>query len=195
VGSPHAYIFDAQLLMLDDPLLVDRTVAVIREEHLNAAWALRAVAEQLQGLFDEFGDAYLKERRTDLDDVLGRLQVNRAGAQDAPSLARLPRPHVLVAQEITPSEAAELDWTTCCRGHRPGLAHPTPRSWPARGAPAVVAATRPPHPGGALVVVDAARPRRGGALQPAPRVTDTQQRAEVEEQRLLETRRPAVTGT
>src|SRR5262247_172236 len=41
VGLLHAYIFDAQLLMLEDPMLLDRTIAVIRDEHLNAAWALR----------------------------------------------------------------------------------------------------------------------------------------------------------
>src|ERR671934_2748070 len=36
-GSEHAYLFDAQLLMLDDPMLVDRAATIIRTEHLNAA--------------------------------------------------------------------------------------------------------------------------------------------------------------
>ncbi len=200
VGSPHAYIFDAQLLMLDDPLLVDRTVAVIREEHLNAAWALRVVTEQLHELFDEFGDAYLKERRTDLDDVLGRLQLNLAGAQDAPSLSRLPRPHVLVAQDITPSEAGELDWANV-------LAVVTDQGSPtshtailarSRGVPAVVGlkdATRR-IPAGALVVVDGERGRvEVEPSQPALLgYRQAQERAEVEEQRLLDTRElPALT--
>ena len=89
---------------------LDGATAGLRQEHVNAAWALRTVAERLQAQFDEFSDSYLKERRTDLDDVLGRIQVNLAGAPGAPSLSRLPRPHVLVADEIAPSEAAELDW-------------------------------------------------------------------------------------
>jgi phosphotransferase system enzyme I (PtsI) len=200
VGSPHAYIFDAQLLMLDDPLLVDRSVAVIREEHLNAAWALRAVAEQLHELFDEFGDAYLKERRTDLDDVIGRLQMNLAGAQDAPSLSRLPRPHVLVALDITPSEAGELDWENVLAVV---MDHGSPTSHTAilarsRGVPAVVGlkdATRR-IPAGALVVVDGDRGRvEVEPSQPAlVGYREAQQRAEVEERRLLETRElPAVT--
>jgi phosphotransferase system enzyme I (PtsI) len=46
IGVPHAYIFDAQLLMLEDPLLLDRSVAVIRDEHVNAEWALRTVSER-----------------------------------------------------------------------------------------------------------------------------------------------------
>jgi phosphotransferase system enzyme I (PtsI) len=106
----HAYIFEAHLLMLEDPMLLDRAVAVIRQEHVNAEWALRTVSDQLHELFDGFSDGYLKERSTDLDDVLGRIQINLGGATDAPSLARLPGPFVIVAVDLTPSEAAELDW-------------------------------------------------------------------------------------
>lgn len=111
VGAPHAYIFDAQLLMLEDPLLLERAVALLRAERVNAEWALRLVADELHRLFDEFTDEYLRERSSDLDDVMGRLQLNLAGAADAPSLSRLPGRYVLVADDLTPSEAAELDWT------------------------------------------------------------------------------------
>jgi phosphoenolpyruvate-protein phosphotransferase (PTS system enzyme I) len=107
---PHAYIFDAHLLMLEDRLLRDRALAVIREDHVNAEWALRTVSDQLHALFNEFTDAYLRERSTDLDDVLGRIQLNLAGEADALSLSRLPRNVVLVASDLTPSQAAELDW-------------------------------------------------------------------------------------
>ncbi|HVD77312.1 MAG TPA: phosphoenolpyruvate-utilizing N-terminal domain-containing protein, partial [Vicinamibacteria bacterium] len=103
VGGSHAYIFDAHLLMLEDPLLLDRAVTVIREDHVNSEWALRTVAEQLHALFDEFTDAYLRERSTDLDDVLGRIQINLGGAADAPSLSRLPGSFVLVTEDLTPS--------------------------------------------------------------------------------------------
>ena len=110
VGVPHAYIFDAHLLMLDDPLLRDRAVAVIRADRVNAEWALRVVSDQLHALFGEFSDAYLKERSTDLDDVLGRIMLNLSGGADAPRLSRLPGSFVLVAEGLRPSEAAELDW-------------------------------------------------------------------------------------
>jgi phosphotransferase system enzyme I (PtsI) len=111
VGAPHAYIFDAQLLMLEDPLLLERAVTLLRSERVNAEWALRLVSEELHRLFDEFTDEYLRERSSDLDDVMGRLQLNLAGAADAPSLSQLPGRYVLVADDLTPSEAAELDWT------------------------------------------------------------------------------------
>ena len=106
----HAYIFDAHLLMLEDPLLLDSAVRIIREELVNAEWALRTVSDQLHERFEGLSDQYLKERTTDLDDVLGRIQLNLGGAADAPSLARLPGRFVIVAVDLTPSEAAELDW-------------------------------------------------------------------------------------
>ncbi len=194
LGSPHAYIFDAQLLMLEDPMLLDRTITVIREEHVNAAWALRTVADRLQALFDEFSDSYLKERRTDLDDVLGRIQLNLAGAPGAPSLSRLPRPHVLVADEIPPSEAAELDWENIlavltdagsATSHTAILAR-------SRGVPAVVGLRDATQriPAGALVVVDGERGRvEVEPSQPAlAGYRAAQERARVEEARLQGTR-------
>ncbi len=200
VGSLHAYIFDAQLLMLDDPLLLDRSVAVIREEHVNAAWALRTVSEQLHALFDEFGDAYLKERSTDLDDVMGRIHLNLIGAADAPSLSRLPRPQVLVAGEITPSEAADLDWErvlAVVTDGGSGTSH-TAILARSRGVPAVVGLREATKriPAGALVVVDGTR---GVVIvEPSQPALDgyraQQEQARVEEVRLQETRGlPAVT--
>ena len=110
VGMPHAYIFDAHLLMLEDPLLLDRARTVIRDDRVNAEWALRTVSDQLHALFAQLTDAYLRERSTDLDDVLGRIQLNLRGSAEAASLQRLPGSFVLVAEDLTPSEAAELDW-------------------------------------------------------------------------------------
>ncbi|MBI3932019.1 MAG: phosphoenolpyruvate--protein phosphotransferase [Acidobacteria bacterium] len=195
VGIPHAYIFDAHLLMLEDPLLLDRAVAIIREEHVNAEWALRTVSEQLHALFDEFSDAYLKERSTDLDDVLGRVQINLAGGDDAPSLARLPRgTFVLVAPDLTPSEAAELAWERVLAVALDAGSQTYHTAILARslGIPAVVGlrdATRRIPPG-ALVVVDGARGHV--SVEPSAPALEAyraaQERDRIEEQRLKETR-------
>jgi phosphoenolpyruvate-protein phosphotransferase (PTS system enzyme I) len=158
VGGPPVYIFEAHLLMLDDPLLVPRALLAMREEHVNAEWALRRVSDQLHEMFEEVPDPYLRERTTDLDDVLGRILLNLGGSADAPSLSRLPGPVVLVASDITPSEAAELDWKQVLAiatdaGSATHHAAILARSF---GIPAVVGlhnATRKVPPG-ALVVVD-----------------------------------------
>jgi phosphotransferase system enzyme I (PtsI) len=110
VGLPHAYIFDAHLLMLDDPLVVERAVTLIRQQNANAEWALHTVAGQLHRMFEEVADPYLRERSTDLDDVIGRVHLNLRGAEGAPTLSHLPGRFVLVASDLLPSEAADLDW-------------------------------------------------------------------------------------
>jgi phosphotransferase system enzyme I (PtsI) len=161
VGMPHAYIFDAHLLMLEDPLLLDGAKTVIQEEHVNAEWALRTVAERLHALFGGLEDNYLRERRTDLDDVLGRILLNLGGAGDAPSLARLPGNFVVVAGDLTPSEAAELDWkrVQAVALDAGSSTYHTAILAKSFGVPAVVGlgdATRRIPPG-SLVVVDGAR--------------------------------------
>jgi phosphotransferase system enzyme I (PtsI) len=158
IGRSHAYIFDAHLLMLEDPLLVEKAEEAVRAERVNAEWALVTVSERLRQRFDDLSDAYLRERRTDLDDVRGRILLNLRGADEAPSLSRLPGSFVVVADELSPSQAAELDWD-----HVLGIAldqgsptHHTSILARSLGIPAVaglVTASRDVAPG-TLVVVD-----------------------------------------
>jgi phosphotransferase system enzyme I (PtsI) len=200
LGAPHAYIFDAQLLMLEDPLLLDRSIAVIREDGVNAEWAVRLVSEQLQAMFDECSDAYLRERRSDLDDVLGRVQLNLAGGEGAPSLSRLPGRFVIVAQDLTPSEAAELDWERVLAVATDAGSQTYHTAILARslGIPGVVGlkdATRRIPPG-ALLVVDGSR--GVVVVEPSARILEhyraEQERDLIEVGRLQDTRAlPAVT--
>lgn len=194
VGVPHAYIFDAHLLMLDDPLLLGRTLGLLREERVNAEWALHTVSEQLHARFEQLSDTYLRERSHDLDDVLGRIQLNLGGADDAPSLQRLPGPCVLVAESLSPSEAAELDWR-----HVQGvaLAGGSPSDHVSilarsRGIPSVVGLGGGVWqvPPGALVALDAGRGRL--VVEPAPSVLEElrgeRERDRLEDRRLRLTR-------
>jgi phosphotransferase system enzyme I (PtsI) len=108
-----AAIFDAQLLMLDDPMLVDRATSIVRNERVNAEWAVQRALDEIASVFDDVEDPYLHERKGDLHDVAGRLRMNlregKAGARDL--LQELDEPCVLVADELTPSVVAQLDWT------------------------------------------------------------------------------------
>jgi phosphoenolpyruvate-protein phosphotransferase (PTS system enzyme I) len=76
VGTEHSYIFDAQLLMLDDAMLIDRAASIIKEDQLNAESALERTLEQISALFDQTQDSYLRERKGDVADVVGRLCMN-----------------------------------------------------------------------------------------------------------------------
>jgi phosphoenolpyruvate-protein phosphotransferase (PTS system enzyme I) len=112
-GAELAAIFDAQLLMLDDPMLVSRAAALVREERVNAEWAVQSAVDELGKVFNELADPYLRERKGDLHDIAGRLRMNlrdeKGSARDL--LQDLETPCVLIADELTPSVVAQLDWT------------------------------------------------------------------------------------
>ena len=112
-GNELAALFDAQILMLDDPMLVGRADEIIRTERVNAAWAVHRAYEELYQLFTAMEDPYLRERDNDVADVAGRLRMNlRHGARGPRELlSQIDGPSILIADELTASVAAQLDWS------------------------------------------------------------------------------------
>jgi phosphotransferase system enzyme I (PtsI) len=109
-GAEHGYLFDAQLLMLDDPMLVERAAAIIRGEKLNAESAVQRALDEISALFDQVDDPYLRERKGDVADVAGRLCMNlRTGGNPTDLFKDVEGPLVLVAEELSPSLIAQLD--------------------------------------------------------------------------------------
>jgi phosphoenolpyruvate-protein phosphotransferase (PTS system enzyme I) len=108
-----ASLFDAQLLMLDDAMLVPRAADIVREQRVNAEWAVQQVSHEFSAVFDEVADPYLRERKGDVLDLVGRLRMNlRQGVATARELLReLDESSILIADELTPSIAAQVDWT------------------------------------------------------------------------------------
>ena len=108
-----ASLFDAQLLMLDDPMLLPRAADIVREQRVNAEWAVQQVFHEFGAVFAEFADPYLRERQGDVADLVGRLRMNlRKGVATPRDLLReLDESSVLIADELTPSIAAQVDWT------------------------------------------------------------------------------------
>jgi phosphotransferase system enzyme I (PtsI) len=112
-GSELAALFDAQILMLDDEMLIGQAEKIIRTERVNAAWAVHRAYEGLFELFSTMEDPYLRERENDVADVAGRLRMNlRHGARGPKELlSQIDGPSILIADELTASLAAQLDWT------------------------------------------------------------------------------------
>jgi phosphotransferase system enzyme I (PtsI) len=112
-GAELAPMFDAQLLMLDDPLLVGRAAAIVQSERVNAEWAIQRASDEVAELFDAIDDEYLRERGGDVADLVGRLRMNLQGTarswQDL--VAQGEGPFVVVADDPPPSIAAQLDWS------------------------------------------------------------------------------------
>jgi phosphotransferase system enzyme I (PtsI) len=110
-GADHAYLFDAQIHMLDDPLLVGRAETLVAEKKLGSEWALSLVGDELRRLFAR-ASSVVAERSHDLDDLIDRL-LDHLGpeAPSAQGFVRLDRPVALVVEDLKPSQAASLDWS------------------------------------------------------------------------------------
>jgi phosphotransferase system enzyme I (PtsI) len=107
LGEPHAGIFGAQQLILDDPTLVDETLARIRVGRVSARWALKEVVAGLGRRLGSGDDEYIRERIGELSDVHRRLQrLLRGEGQPTDTLPE--GPLVVVTRALGPSDAVVL---------------------------------------------------------------------------------------
>ena len=75
-AEESSFLIDAHLLILQDRLFVDRIIAKIESDRINAEWAIQQVTDDLCEAYDRLEDDYLRERRGDLDDIVRRLLHN-----------------------------------------------------------------------------------------------------------------------
>ena len=107
LGRGHAYIFDAHLLFLEDAKLTRDVEEYIVKERSNAEWAAKVVGDRLLSIYTQINDEYLRERGSDIEDVIQRLLANLTG--EGPKYPNLSEDAVIVARDLLPSTIAELD--------------------------------------------------------------------------------------
>lgn len=108
LGEEHAEIFSAHLLVLRDPELVDPIKEKIKNESTNAATALSEVTDMFVTMFENMDNEYMKERAADIRDVSKRVLAHILD-QPIVSLAEIKEEVVLVADDLTPSDTAQLN--------------------------------------------------------------------------------------
>ena len=106
-GQGDVRIFECHLMLLDDPLLIGEAEKLVIESHVNAAAAIRKVADKARARFGRMNDPYFRERVRDIDDVERRLLKAIVGISDSPS-SELKVPSIVVADDLTPSETIQL---------------------------------------------------------------------------------------
>ena len=118
--APHelAALLDVHLMLLHDEALIGATKAWISDRHYNAEWALSAQLEVLARQFDEMEDAYLRERKADVEQVVERLLRELVGSSPArPAVPAHPQamrdlaggdPLVLVANDVAPADMMQF---------------------------------------------------------------------------------------
>ncbi len=108
VGAAQAEIFDAHLLILQDPDLLDAVKSKVFTEKFNAAAAWKQGIDVVAESYRSIPDAYLQQRAADVMDVGSQVLVALLAGETAARI-ELPEPVVLFAQELTPTETAGLD--------------------------------------------------------------------------------------
>jgi len=104
MGEESSFIFEAHLLILEDPSLHTGLENIIRQEKTRAEWALSKTNTRYEQLFESLNDEYFRQRKSDVSDVLTRIYKNLAARREEEKESG--REHILVAHELLPSEAA-----------------------------------------------------------------------------------------
>lgn len=98
-----AFFISAHLLMLDDSAMRDRPIRSVREELINAEWAVKRQRDRLVDIFDRMEDEYLRSKRVDVMQVADRLLRNLLGQHGLHRTA-LSEEHIIVADDLSPAD-------------------------------------------------------------------------------------------
>jgi phosphotransferase system enzyme I (PtsI) len=106
-GSEHTAIIDMHRMMLKDEMLVSEAQRLVREDRVNAEWAVKRAVRKIKAAFSDVADEYFKERRADVDYVGERVIKNLMGevvdVQEPP-----PEGAVVTAHDLSPADTALL---------------------------------------------------------------------------------------
>jgi phosphotransferase system enzyme I (PtsI) len=105
-GSTYAPILDVYLLMHGDALLIDATSEAIRNDRINAEWALSRVTERLKKPLLEDASSYFQERARDIEHVREHLLRHLGGEHRSEPSTEVPT--VLIAHDLTPADAVRM---------------------------------------------------------------------------------------
>ena len=108
LGEHEAEIFEAHLLVLEDPELIDSSISKIRDEKVNADYALNEIKEMFVAMFESMDNEYMRERAADIKDVTNRVLRHILGIKVV-DLAGLDEEVVLIAHDLTPSDTATMN--------------------------------------------------------------------------------------
>ena len=108
LGEGHGYIMDAQMLMLEDQLLLGSTLEIIQREKVNAEWALNETASELANRFDSMKDKFWQERFSDVEDVIHRIQANLTQI-NVHKVTEVDEEVIVFSYQLSPSDLVELN--------------------------------------------------------------------------------------
>ncbi len=104
----HSFILDSHLMIMDDSMFFNATVNGILSEKINAEWALKKSVQNIESLFSQIDDPYIKERIVDVEYVAERVLRNLAGKEQE-SLYEINERVIIVAHELSPADTSSIN--------------------------------------------------------------------------------------
>lgn len=108
LGADKAAIFEAHLLILDDPEFMGTVKTDIESKVINAEFALKETSDMFVTMFEAMDNDYMKERAADIRDVSKRILAHLLGV-DLPNPSLIDEEVIIIAEDLTPSDTAQLD--------------------------------------------------------------------------------------
>lgn len=107
LGEEEAQIFDAHLLVLEDPALIDETITELKTNRQNVESCFQKISQKYIEAFQRIDDEFIKERLNDIKDVSRRILYNLSG-ETLESLESIDKEQIVVSHDFTPSDAAAI---------------------------------------------------------------------------------------
>ncbi|MFE8697211.1 phosphoenolpyruvate--protein phosphotransferase [Cytobacillus sp. FJAT-53684] len=107
-GDENAAIFDAHLLVLSDPELVGTIEGKVRNETVNAEYALQETADSLVAMFEQMDNEYMRERAADIRDVTKRVLAKLLNVS-IPNIGAINEEVIIISKDLVPSDTAQLN--------------------------------------------------------------------------------------
>ena len=138
-AGDYSYILEAHLHILNDKMIAKRTEEIIKDQGINAEWALSMSMEATRRAFENMSDAYLRSRVKDVEYVTDLVMRHLSG-QTEQSISEIKEKVIVVAHDLSPAETTQmdLDWVL---GFVTDIGGPTSHTAimaQAKGIPAVV---------------------------------------------------------
>lgn len=109
LGEEEAQVFDAHIMVLDDPDLFDQTKSVVEENQMNAEAAFEQVTDNFIQMFEAMEDnPYMQERAADIKDVRKRVIAHLLNVT-LPNPSTIDKEVIVIAEDLTPSDTAQLN--------------------------------------------------------------------------------------
>lgn len=109
VGEENAMIFDVHKMMLDDLDYLEAIEGRIRNEMVNAEYAVTVTGEEFSAMFASMNDDYMKARAADVIDISARVVRILEGEEDTGLNSQ--EPVIVLADDLSPSETIQMDKT------------------------------------------------------------------------------------